>query len=149
MPELDDPIAVPYEEPSEEDKARWAHESELSQLIDSVCGQLKLDVGYVQQAAAGLAATADTSTHAEFAGLAAQCHDLSGRGYAAAAQLEAAGVGAAVYSVRACKEVGFWGRSASGKAQSAAGSASDTDIRSHLDGCINDLGNGASSINGA
>jgi hypothetical protein len=96
-----------------------------------------------------VAATADTSSHAEFAGLAAQCHDLSGRGYAAAHQLEAAGIGDAVYSVRACKEVGFWANSASGKAQSAAGSDSGTDIRSFLDSCVNDVSNAAAAINGA
>ena len=80
MPDPDEPITVPYEEPSDEDKARWAHEAELGQLIDAVCGQLKLDVGYVHQSASGVAATADSSTQAEFAALAAQCHDLSGRG---------------------------------------------------------------------
>jgi hypothetical protein len=148
MTDTDEPITVPYDEPTDEDKARWAHEAEQGQLIDAVCGQLKLEVGYVQHSAAGTAATADTSSHAEFATLAAQCHGLSGQGYAAASQLEAAGIGDSVYSVRACKEVGFWANSASGKAQSAAGADNDTDIRAHLDGCVNDLGNAAHSING-
>jgi hypothetical protein len=149
MTETDEPITVPYEEPTEEDKARWAHEAELGQLIDAVCGQLRLDVGYVHQSAAGIAATAESSTHAEFAALAAQCQDLSGRGYAAASQLEAAGIGEAVYSVRACKEVGYWAHSASGRAQSAAGADTDTDIRAHLDSCLQELGNASHAINGA
>lgn len=143
------PISVPYEEPSEDEQERLRKQSELSDLISAVCGQLQHEVAAVQHAASITASAPESATRDEMGGLAGQCSGLSAKGYAAAAQLQGAGVEDWVYSVKACNEVGFWANSAAGHANAAAASESDSEIRSSLDQVVNELGNAASSIGGA
>jgi hypothetical protein len=140
------PITVPYEEPSAEEQERLRHQSELSDLITSVCDQLKTEVAYVQQIASS---TDSSSSRDEMGTLAAHCSDLSSKGYAAAGQLTSAGIESSVYSVRACNEVGFRANSAAGHAHAAAGSEYESDMKINLDQVVNDLSYAASSINGA
>jgi hypothetical protein len=123
--------------------------TDLSELIDRVCGQLKLEAAYVQQLAAGLHATSETSTNQEFEGLAGQCDVLSQKGYAAAQELMAAGIHDWVYSVKACNEVGYWANDAAGHARSAAASTSPTETRGFLESAVQALDNAVYSINGA
>ena len=140
------PITVPYEEPSAEEQERLRHQSELSDLITSVCDHLKTEVAYVQQIASS---TDSSSSRDEMGTLAAHCNDLSSKGYAAAGQLTSAGIESSVYSVRACNEVGFRANSAAGHAHAAAGSEYESDMKINLDQVVNDLSYAASSINGA
>lgn len=144
-----EPVSVPYEEPSEEQKAEWDRQAQLSDYINSVCGNLKVEVAAAEQAASILYATADSSTREEIEALAGQCATLSSQGYAAASQLMEAGVQDWVYSVKACNEVGYWANSAAGHANSAAYSESPTEIHGMLGDAHNDLVNAAASINGA
>lgn len=143
------PVEVPYEEPSAEQQAEWDRQAQLGEYINAVCGQLKIDVAAVEQAASILASTSESASREEIQGLAGQCATLSGQGYAAAHQLMAAGVQDWVYSVKACNEVGYWASSASGHAGSAAESESPTEIHGMLGDAHNDLVNAAASINGA
>jgi len=147
MPDDDEgPISVPYEEPSAEEQERLRQQSALSDLITSVCDQLKTEVAYVQHAAD---MTNSSSSRDEMATLAAHCSDLSSKGYAAAGQLTSAGVDSSVYSVRACNDVGFRANSAAGHANAAASSEYESDMKINLDQVANDLSYAASSINGA
>lgn len=125
------------------------HQIELGELIDRVCGQLKIDTEYVEQQARILSATEETSTHEEFAALGASCADLQHRAQAAAHELTAAGIQEWVYSVKACHEVAFRANEAMQQAQAAAQSASDTEIRGYLRAAEDALSYAAQSIRGA
>src|SRR3954454_24147808 len=65
------PVAVRYEEPTQEQKDAWRHEADLGEYITSVCGALQLDVAAAEQQASILHSTADSSTREEFEALAA------------------------------------------------------------------------------
>jgi hypothetical protein len=140
------PINVPYEEPSAEEQEWLRHQATLSDLISTVCDNLKTEVAYVQHIAS---VTDASSSREEMAALAAQCSDLSAKGYAAASQLASAGIESSVYSVRACNEVGFRANSAAGHASAAASAEYDGDIKQNLEQVVNDLSYAASSISGA
>ena len=144
-----EPVSVPYEEPSEEQKAEWDRQAQLSDYINAVCGNLKVEVAAAEQAASILSATADSATREEIEAFAGQCATLSGQGYGAASQLMEAGVQDWVYSVKACNEVGYWANSAAGHANSAAASEYPTEIHGMLGQAHNDLVNASASINGA
>jgi hypothetical protein len=140
------PITVPYQEPSAEEQEWLRQQAALSDLIASVCGNLKTEVAYAQHSAS---LTDASSSRDAMSALSAQCSDLSAKGYAAASQLTSAGIDSSVYSVRACNDVGFRANSAAGHASAAAGSEYDSDIRINLDEAANDLSYAASSINDA
>ncbi len=122
--------------------------TDLSGLIDRVCGQLKIETEWVRQQANILQSTADSSTHEEFAGLAGHCDELVQKAQAAGQELTSAGIEDWVYSVKACHEVAFRAHEAAGHARSAAASAYPTEIRSMLESCVNALDNAVYSING-
>jgi hypothetical protein len=124
-------------------------EADLSELINRVCGQLKLETAYVQQQASILEATYETSAQHEFEGLAGHCDALSQKGHAAANELTAGGIQDWVYSVKACNEVAYWATDASGHARSAAASSSPTEIHGMLGSAVKSLDNAVYSINGA
>ena len=146
MSDEEGPISVPYEEPSAEEQERLQHQAALSELISSVCDNLKTEVAYVQH----IASTTDSSSSRDqMATLAAHCSDLSSKGYVAAGQLTSAGIESSVYSVRACNDVGFRANSAAGHANAAASSEYESDMKINLDQVVNDLSYAASSINGA
>ena len=147
--ETEEPITVPYEEPSEEDEERMRKQSELSDLISSVCAGLAHHVSVVQHAASIAAAAPDSTSRDEMGGLAGECSGLAGNAHGAAAQLLGAGVEDWVYSVKACNEVAYWANSAAGHASAAANSEYPTEIKSSLDQVVHDLGNAAHSINQA
>jgi hypothetical protein len=149
MTSTNDPISVPYEEPTADQQAEWQHQAELSDHISNVVGHLKQEVAAVEQAASILQSTSDTSTRDEIESLVSQCTNLSHEGYSRASQLTQAGIDDSVYSVKACNEVGYWANSAATHAQSAASSDSPTEIHGYLGSAYNDLTNAASSINGA
>ncbi|HEV2780085.1 MAG TPA: hypothetical protein VGX25_11890 [Actinophytocola sp.] len=148
-PAEQEPVSVPYEEPSEEQKAEWDRQAQLGEYINAVCGQLKAEVAAVEQAAQILRATVDSASREEIEALAGQCATLSGQGYGSASQLRDAGVQDWVYSVKACNEVGYWASSASAHATSAAASEYPTEIEGFLGSVVNDLSNASISINGA
>jgi len=124
-------------------------QTDLSDLITRVCGQLKIDTEFVHQKASILSATSSTSTHEEFAGLATACADLVQRAQAAGYELTSAGIEDWVYSVKACHEVAFRAHDAMGKAEAASRSDSDTEIHGYLESAENELSYAVSSINGA
>jgi hypothetical protein len=149
MPEEDaqeGPITVPYQEPSEEEQEWLRHQAALSDYIANVCGNLKTEVAYVEHTAS---LTDASSSRDAMTALAAQCSDLSAKGYAAANQLTSAGIDSSVYSVRACHEVGFRANSAAGHASNAASSEYESDIKINLEQVVNDLSYASGSINGA
>jgi hypothetical protein len=147
MPDDDEgPISVPYEEPSAEEQERLRQQAALSDVISSVCDNLKTEVAYVQHVAS---ITNSSSSRDEMATLAAHCSELSSKGYTAAGQLTSAGVDSSVYSVRACNDVGFRANSAAGHANAAASSEYESDMKINLDQAVNDLSYAASSINDA
>lgn len=143
------PISVPYQEPTAEQQAEWHHRAEVTDYINQVVGYLKQEVASVAQTASSLLAAYDTSTHDELKNLAHHCTTLSQLGYHSATQLTQAGVQDWVYSVKACNEVGYWASSAASHAEPAATSDSGTEIHIYLGNVCSDLTNAAASINGA
>jgi hypothetical protein len=148
-PAEEGPISVPYTEPTPEEEARLQQQSDLSDLITSVCNALESQVEAVHQQASILSGSVATTSHDECSALAGQCFGVSGNGYASAAQLTGAGVQDWVYSVKACNEVGFWANSAGNHATAAASADTDTTMGMSLNSAKGDLFNALSSIRGA
>jgi hypothetical protein len=148
-PAEEGPISVPYTEPTEDEKAEMNRQSELSALISSVCDNLKRSAEYVHHQASILSANPSGTTQAECTALAGQCQGLSGEANAAAAQLTGAGVQDSVYSVRACKDVGFRANSAAGNASAAASTEYASETERLLNAAESDLSYAVSAISGA
>lgn len=145
----EEPVSVPYHEPTAEERERMADQAALSEYIGGVTAHLKGQVDYVHQEGTILHAGYEMSSSEEIQGFAGQCATLANEGYTAAANLVSAGVQDWVYSVKACNEVGYWANSAASQASSAAASESPTEIHGFLGGAVSDLANASASINGA
>jgi len=124
----DAPISVPVDEPTEEQKARWAEDAKKSELITEVINELRTETewmwGKVQQ-------VNREATQNELVVLSNQFADLAAKCDAGAAKLTGAGIGSDVASLRACQNAANHARCAAQDAGEAAAYAPDNEAGVH------------------
>jgi hypothetical protein len=124
-----EPISVPVDEPTEEQKAKLEEDNQKNELITQVQTELRNELEGIQNQ---LLSVNEDSTQNELVVVSNALADLGAKADAGAAKLTAAGIGSDVYSLRGIQEGGDHAKAAAGDAGSAAAADTSEMKRDHL-----------------
>lgn len=135
------PIEVPYQEPSEEEKAYWAEQAQRGERISADAASLRQSLEWLQSQAGNLYGS-DIPDGA-FSGLAGELNSV-----AATATAAQDGLADGVYAKSAFQGVHYWAGHAAGAAASAESSSSPTERQGAASDVANAVTNALASLHG-
>ena len=140
------PITIPVDEPSEEEKARQEQLTRQSELIDEVLAELRTEVDWAYEKL-NQASDQDSTDH--LTALAGALGDLAAKASQAASRLTAAGIGETVHSIQACRNVSNHAGLAASDALEAANADSATPTHFKLQSARDQMAVASSVLRGA
>jgi hypothetical protein len=139
--DTNEPISVPAEEPTEEQKHQWEEQSRLSEQITQTKDNLVREIEYAQQQVSNLYGSLPTS-QGEFTNLAGSFTNIAG-----IASAGTQGLQDGVFSKQAFEKVAYWCHDAAQKA-TAADSLGAQEQHASLSDISNALSNAHAALSG-